>query len=94
MLQTDRQTNPKGGDIKNLFFYKNIDVSPPFWFHILLYIQLTFILTNEIPRETTQEVLMQELWFLPLGPRQMLINKFLEDIVNGFQVIDWTFVYD
>ena len=29
---------------------------PPFWRHIVLYIQRTFLLTNEIPREITQNV--------------------------------------
>ena len=29
---------------------------PPFWCHIVLYIQQPFKLTNEIPREITQKV--------------------------------------
>ena len=29
---------------------------PPFWCHIVLYIQRTFILTKEIPREITQKL--------------------------------------
>ena len=36
---------------------------------------------------------MQELWFLCFACRLMLIDarvKFHEDILNGFQVIEWT----
>ena len=36
---------------------------------------------------------MQELWFLRIARRLMLINihiKFHEDILNGFQVLEWT----
>ena len=65
---------------------------PTFWCHIVLYIQRTFILTNEIPREIIQKV-MQELWFLRSARRLMLIDihiKFREDILSGFQVIEWT----
>ena len=40
---------------QNLFFYKNIDVFPLFWCHIVLYIQQTFILTTEIPRKITKK---------------------------------------
>ena len=40
---------------------------------------------------------MQELWFLRFACRLMLIDiyiKFREDILNGFQVIEWTLLYD
>ena len=36
---------------------------------------------------------MQELWFLRFAHCLMLIDihiKFLKDILNGFQVIEWT----
>ena len=39
---------------------------------------------------------MQELWFLHFACRLMLIDshiKFLEDILNGFQVIKWTLFF-
>ena len=63
---------------------------PSFWCHIVLYIQRTFILTDEIPRKITQNVSMQELWFLHFASCLMLIDihkKFLEVILNDFQVI-------
>ena len=40
---------------------------------------------------------MQELWFLHFACRLMLIDiqwKFHEDILNSFQVIEWTRFYD
>ena len=40
---------------------------------------------------------MQELWFLPFACLLMLIDfhiKFREDILNSFQVIEWTLFYD
>ena len=55
---------------------------PAFWCHIVLYIQRTFILTNEIPKEITQKV-----WFLHFASRLILTDihiKFHEDILNGF----------
>ena len=33
---------------------------------------------------------MPELWFLGFAHRLTLIDKFCEDILNGFQVIEWT----
>ena len=70
---------------------------PPFWCHIVLYIQQPFILTNEIPREITQKVYKQELLFLRFARPLMLIDihiKFREDILNDFQVIEGTHVFD
>ena len=67
--------------------------TPTFWCHIVLSIQRTFILTNEIPREITLKVYLQELWFLCFARQLMLNNihiKFHEDILNSFQVIEWT----
>ena len=43
------------------------------------------------PREITQKVKKQELWFLSFAHRLMLIDiylKFREDSLNGFQVIE------
>ena len=40
---------------------------------------------------------MQELWFLHFACQLMLIDiqiKFCEDILNGFQVIEWRLFYD
>ena len=68
-------------------FSTKTQISPPFWCHIVLYIQRTFILTNEIPREITQKVKSQELWFLCFERCLMLIDihlKFRENILNGF----------
>ena len=66
---------------------------PPFWCQFVLYIQQTFIFTNEIPREIIQKVWMQELWFLHFAWSLMLTDihiKFREDtcILNSFQIIE------
>ena len=65
---------------------------PTFWCHIILHIQ-QIISTNEIPREITQKVKIQELCFLCFTSSLVLIDiyiKFCEDILNRFQVIEWT----
>ena len=46
-----------------------------------------FFMTEKVPREIIQKVLMQKLWFLRSARRFMLIDiymKFLEDIFNRF----------
>ena len=46
---------------------------------------------DKVPREITQKVQMQELWFLHSAHCLMLIDiymKFYEDSLNGFQVIE------
>ena len=48
---------------------------------------------DKVPREITQKVYMQELWFLRSAHPLMLIDiymKFREDGLNGFQVIERT----
>ena len=48
---------------------------------------------DKVPREITQKVKMQELWFLHSACRLMLTDiymKFREDSLNGFQVIERT----
>ena len=45
----------KKAKLKFVFLQKHRGL-PPFWCHIVLYIQQTFILTNESPREITQKV--------------------------------------
>ena len=48
---------------------------------------------DKVPREITQKVKMQELWFLHSACRLMLTDiymKFLEDSLNGFQDIERT----
>ena len=48
---------------------------------------------DKIPREIIQKVQMQELWFLCSACHLMLIDiymKFVEDILNRFQVKEWT----
>ena len=47
-------------------------------------------LCYKVPREITQKVYMQELWFLHSAHRLMLIDNFKklhENSLNGFQVI-------
>ena len=53
----------------------------------------TFFVTDKVPREIIQKVYMQELWFLRSACRLMLTDnymKFLEDILNRFQVTERT----
>ena len=48
---------------------------------------------DKLPREITQKVKMQELWFLRFACGLMLTGihiKFLEDILNRFQVTERT----
>ena len=48
---------------------------------------------DKVPRNIIQKVYVQELWFLCSACRLMLIDiykKFLEDILNRFQVTEWT----
>ena len=51
----EKETKKKKKKIEFVFLQKYRGLLP-FWYHIVLYIQGTFILTNEIPREITQKV--------------------------------------
>ena len=60
-------------------------------------IERTCFVTDNVPREITQKVKMQELLFLRSARRLMLIDiymKFREDGLNGFQVIERTRYFD
>ena len=49
--------------------------------------------THKVQRDVTQNVSIQELWFLCSARRLLLVNicmKFHEDILNGFKVTEWT----
>ena len=48
-------------------------------------------MTDKVPREIIQKEYVQELWFLRSARRLLLIDiymKFLEDILNRFQVTE------
>ena len=93
LWQTDGRTTKAKHKAKprhNLFFCKNIYVSP--LFGVILYCTFSEHLYYELPRKITQKGVKQQLWFLRCAHPLMLIythRKFCEDILNNFQVIEW-----